>query len=600
MIGPLKPEWYGIPFAAGDIGQVPIARWQADLIIWQRHLEPGYAQYKSAFKNPVSEHFLQACRDMLTPRQLRIHSWFERANHAYTMNQEIIYLGAASSGKSHFVGLAFLLDLLIGLGETYCCMVSTSKDTLLQRSFASSLEYLNCLKQNGIPVPLKFIAQKTAIVPSNVDDIAGVKSMLKGIAIAEGSDIEMKSSLIGVHQRIVRAAADEIEVMGPRASAFLAAQSNLRMGCENYKMCTMFNPMSLNSPGTLLATPDRPGGWGSLDPDTAETWTTKEGRCVVRFDALKSPALEDPTLTFLPTQKSLDELLASHNGNKDDPEIWTMARGFPALSRPEGTLLTDAEIITFKMEEPCIWRGESSQIVIAGLDPAFTADGDACILQLADVGYRVDEVLTMQFRNPMKLILEASSHVPMSYQIVGQLRKVMQDTGLKMQNLAIDDSGTQSVADIVAKEIGYGFLRVMFGGKASDLPMSMVDHTPARERCGNMGTEIWMAIAEFGRYGQIRNLAKKASEQFTRRRFSDRRHPKILETKKGFKKRTGLGSPDEADGAALCAAVARFTMGMRPGASMLEPQGRPAPNAVIDMEKIRALNSLKSTYNNRR
>jgi hypothetical protein len=259
-------------------------------------------------------------------------------------------------------------------------------------------------------------------------------------------------------------------------------------------------------------------------------------------------------------------------------------------------MLTDAEVLTFKMTDSCMWQGDSSAMVIGGLDPAFTADGDDCILQLADIGYRTDGVLTLRLRPPIKFKLEASSGVPMSYQIVGQLKTKMIDTGLRMNHLAIDDSGTQSIADVVAKELGTGFLRILFGGKASDLPVSMADSTPASKRYGNKGTEIWAALAELGRYGQVRQLSLEAAAQLTRRRFSPRRHPKILETKAEFKKRTGLGSPDEADGAALCAAVARFTLGVRPGASMLEPQGRPPPNTVIDMARIRAVNSIKSSY----
>jgi hypothetical protein len=200
----------------------------------------------------------------------------------------------------------------------------------------------------------------------------------------------------------------------------------------------------------------------------------------------------------------------------------------------------------------------------------------------------------------LKLRIEASSKVPISYQVVGQLKTIMQDTGLQMRHLAIDDSGSQSIADIVAKELGYGALRIMFGGKASDQPMSMVDATPANKKCGSACTEIWMALAEFVRYKQIRGLGAEAVKQLTRRQFNDRRYPKILEDKRTFKKRTGLGSPDEADGASLCVAVARFVMGLRPGASMLEPEGRVAHSATIDMERVKAINNLKSTYTARK
>ncbi len=596
--GPLKAEWYGIPFTSGSGVITPVARWQADLLIWQRHKEPPFSKYRSNLLNPISEHMLRACRDLFTPKQLRIHRWFEEEAQVYTEGTEVIFLGSASSGKSHFMGYAMTLELAIAIGDLYACMVSTDKGTLQQRSFASALECLNNLKANRIPVPLKYVAQKTAIIPeADSDDLQVTTSMVKGVAISEGSDQDAKRSMLGIHRPRVRSCADELENMGPRAKAFLSAQANARMGAIDYKMVVAFNPQSISAPGCLLATPDVPGGWGGLNPDTDFKWKTKGGRSVLRFDALQSPGLADPTLTFLPTRASLDALLESLDGNQDHPDFWAMARGFPALSRPDGTILTDAEVITFKMEEPCVWRGNTVPMVIGGLDPAFTADGDDCVLQLADVGHTELGALTICFRQPLKLKLEASTGVPMSYQIVGQLRAIMQDTGLRMANLAIDDSGSQSVADIVAKEIGPGFLRVLFGGRASESPMSLADSAGANKKVGNMGTEIWSALAEFGRYGQIRGLSKVASSQLTRRRLSAKRFPKILETKAEFKKRSGLGSPDEADAAALCMAVARFVLGVRPGASMLEPQGRSLPVASpMNMDRARALNNLRSTY----
>jgi hypothetical protein len=157
-------------------------------------------------------------------------------------------------------------------------------------------------------------------------------------------------------------------------------------------------------------------------------------------------------------------------------------------------------------------------------------------------------------------------------------------------------SGTQSIADIVAKEISGGFLRVSFGNKASDLPVSIADPTLANKKYGNLITELWMSLAELGRYGQIRKFPEAAVAQFTRRRFNPRRNPRILETKAEFKQRTGLGSPDEGDACALCIAVVRFVLGVKAGASLLEPEGRPVNYQPVDMSRVMAINNLKSTY----
>jgi hypothetical protein len=276
-----------------------------------------------------------------------------------------------------------------------------------------------------------------------------------------------------------------------------------------------------------------------------------------------------------------------------------MIRGFPPVNTSTSTILTDAELLQFKALEDSEWLGDNrAPTLVGGLDPAFTSEGDNCVLQLADVGFLVGGTLAMRFRDTIYIRIEASSPVPVSYQIVEQLRKIMVETGLRLDHLAIDDSGTQSIADIVTKELGQGCFRVNFGSRASADPVSMVDTRPAHEVWGNSGTELWGAIAEYVRYGQIRRMPSKAAEQFTRRQFNVSRRPKILKSKKQSRVDMGDRSPDEGDGVALCAAIARFVLGMKPGASTLDPGGLPVvvPMSSFNRERMLALNNLRTTY----
>ena len=587
----LRADWYDIPWST------PITKYMADLSIWQKHKEEPLLHYAGAFKNPVHEHLLEACRSMFTPRQLRIHSWFEDCAEAYTNNDFIVYLGGGSTGKSHFVGLAALLDMVADKGNCYIAMVSTSKEMLLQRSMASSIEYLNCLQANRIPVPLKFIGQRCAIVPSTAaDDLQNVKSMIRGIAIAEGTEVDARGAVLGVHLPRVRSVCDEIENMGGRANVFLSAQSNARMGAVSYKCCLMFNPQDLSAPGCVIATPDLDGGWAALDIDKDVKWKTRGGAQVVRFDGHKSPGLADTTLTFLPTKESIADVLKRCGGNTQHRDYYAMVRGFPVLSASAGTILSNSELIFHKATEDCQWRGDKAPMVIGGFDPAFTAEGDDAVLQLADLGYCTEGRLVMRFRERLVLQVDSSSKIPVAYQLVGQLKDAIQATGLQIGNLAIDDSGTQSVCDVVAKEIGTGFLRVNFGTKASDLPVSLANATPANKVFGNTASELWGVFAEYVRFGHCRKLSTKAAEEFTTRQFDLKRNPKIMETKRAYKKRMSRRSPDDADACALCGAVLRFVLGVRPGASLLEPRGAIITAPTVDLGRLKALNNLKTSY----
>jgi len=589
----LKRSW---SFAPGIEFEQPVPEWFAHLRCWQRWKEEPFRSI--TLLSPVHEHFLRACRLMFTPRQLTITPWLERMAKAYTENSEILLLGAGSTGKSHFMGLAFLMDMVAAIGDLYACLVSTDKGALMQRSYASAIEYLNCLKANGIEVPLKFVGQKCAIVPfAAPEDLQGVKSMIKGVAIREGSEQDAKSSVIGVHLPRIRSGADEFENLQNRAAAFLSAQSNLRQGCIDYKMVLAFNPQSLSAPGTQLATPAGAGGWSSLDPDTAEEWFTSNGYCVLRFDGLKSPGIQNPTkYPFLPTQASIGEIVRANHGNQDAPDVWAMVRGFPPLTRAAQTVLSDADLLQFRaLETEIIWQN-SGTTLIGGLDPAFTSDGDDCVLQLADVGHLLNGPLAMVFRDPIYIKIESSSPVTISYQIVEQLKEHMQATGLALRNLAVDDSGTQSIVDIITKELGVGCLRSDFGSGASEEAVSIADSRPAKKIWGNTGTELWGSFAEYVRYGQVRRLPVVAAGQFTRRSFKPGRRPKILKSKRDSKAEMGGRSPDNADAVSLCGAVMKFVLGVRPGASVLDPGGRIPRAASYDMSRVLALNNLRATY----
>jgi hypothetical protein len=592
----LRRDWNFLPGITFD---APVPEYYALLQGWLRHEEEPFNTID--YKYPPHECFLRACRLLFTRKQLSTHPWFERMAYGHTHNRTMIVLGAASTGKSHFAGVATLLAMVADIGNVYSILVSTSKEALLKRSYASVLEYLNCLKANGAGVPLKFVAQKTAVVPDNAsDDLTNVKSRIDGVAMSEGSEEDAKRSVIGVHLPRVRAICDEIEVLGNRAKAFLSAQANLVQGCSDYRMLILFNPMGMHLPGTQLATPRDQGGWASLDPDAAEEWFTRAGHYVLRLDGFKSPGIKDPKeYGFLPTRQSIDHVIQMNHGNADSPDVWAMVRGFPPLNTATGTVLTDAELLKFKALEDEQWLGDGrTPGLVGGLDPAFTSDGDSCVLQLADVGYLVGGILAVKYRDPIYIKIEASSATPVSYQIVEQLRKVMSETGLQLNNLAIDDSGTQSIADIVTKELGYGCFRVNFGARASDSSVSMVDARPAYEVWGNSGTELWGAVAEYVRYGQVRRMPAKAAEQFTRRQFDINRRPKILKSKKKSRMDLGDRSPDEGDAAALCAAIARFVLGLKPGASTLDPGGLVpvVPTSSFDRTRMLALNNLRSTY----
>jgi hypothetical protein len=157
---------------------------------------------------------------------------------------------------------------------------------------------------------------------------------------------------------------------------------------------------------------------------------------------------------------------------------------------------------------------------------------------------------------------------------VDALRIELDKRGIPVTHLAIDDSGTQSVADVVEVEIGRGCIRCNSGSAASDRPIARLNGTPVNERYVDRGTELWIQVAELGRNRQLRGMSAEECGQFTSRRLVMAGKRKRLERKVEYKTRLkGFRSPDDADAAALCVEAARVACGLHPGEVARAPAG---------------------------
>ena len=566
---------------------------QIDLILWKKFRERPYS--RAQLLNPISEHFLRACRALFTPEQLVIHPWFETMAWSYTMHRRSAFLGAASSGKSHFVGIAFLLDYLADPANTYCCLVSTTKEMLLLRSFASCVEYLGYLRSNGLfHCPFKYVAQKTAIVPESIGEgeIGSYKAMIKGVAIREGSSEDAKASIMGVHLPYVRTAADEYENMSDRARAFEEAQSNLEV-CRDYKCLYCFNPQGIYMPGSALCAPE--SGWGSLDPDTSLSLDAQAGLHVERFDGHRSPALQNPEkFTFLPSEKTLKDILVRNHGNPDSPSYWSMARAFPPPHSTERTVFTEQMVKSYNMMDTVVWKSDFKKA--GALDPAFTSGGDGCVLVTAKIGLTRDGLMAICFDKLFYLKILASDKRPVLEQIQEQAVALMDSEDIRIENFGCDDSGTQSVADAIAMKRGGNIYRSNFASKPPELPVSVSNDMMADKKYRNHATWMYYTAAEYAQRGQIKGLFPMAADQFCKRRVLEKQLPLQIESKKDFKKRAKR-SPDEADACAILIALCRERLGLMPGATEFEPAGDQTPFVPTeDPWYVRKLNNLRSDY----
>ena len=536
-----------------------------DLLCAFRNKEEPYCHGR--LDHPA-DHLLRACTALFQRSQFQCSKWTEQHAVDFTETTFCTTIGCASSSKSNDYGLFSLLYWLCAPHETAVTLVSTTKGMLELRSFESVSRYFQILKRNrDFAIPGKVDKQAMAIVLDNDDmpeefgSAITRKGSIRGLAIADGTDTEAETKLAGAHAPYFIYLLDELD--GLRDVA-MRARINMSIGTKDFRLYALTNPVSQHSWTSKYVAPL--DGWPSVSVDTGK-WENKFGR-VRHHDGLKSPGIENPgQFPFLLNQARIADLMREEG--EDSPGWWRMVRGFPAPQGMEATVLTPAMIAEHQMEPPAKQWVTQQFIWVAGLDPAFTSEGDDCRLQIGRVGMLGEGSFlpTLELTESLRIPIDAASVRTVSYQVLDNVRVMLTARGIPYANLAVDDSGTQSIADILDENLGVRVIRANFGMRASELPVSADSVAPAVDIYGNLVTELWMYMASLGRRGQLRGLTGLAAEEFCLRRLKLTAGAKrVLEGKKEFKKRlTGRRSPDAADAVSLCGMAARRVAGLVPG-----------------------------------
>lgn len=313
-----------------------------------------------------------------------------------------------------------------------------------------------------------------------------------------------------------------------------------------------------------------PGGWDSYNPDWDE-WKGK-GAHVIRINNETSPNIIEGKVIypFLMTREMLEEKrekLGQHTR-----AYWRGVLGAFLLDGDDDNIYSASEVL--KMPADCVWQGIPTKV--AGFDISHTVGGDKSVLMIGSIGICTDGKKRLKFEKPYYLNEDLSKKdIDRTTQMVAQLREICQKEGVKIENLAIDSSagGGKTFSDAVWSQWSNGFLRVDFGGKPSDRPVSSADREKSSVRFYNKVSEIWAIGKELLRCDQLRCIPKGMAEDMTARKYKDNKAQdggsKIrVESKVDMKRRTGK-SPDEGDAGFILIDLCRERHGLsgldRPG-----------------------------------
>jgi hypothetical protein len=210
------------------------------------------------------------------------------------------------------------------------------------------------------------------------------------------------------------------------------------------------------------------------------------------------------------------------------------------------------------------WEGKPT--MVAGIDPAFTNGGDRTILSIAEVGYARNGQYVCQFVDAVHLNDDATNKaVPRTYQIVQQIIDHCKRKGVNPENVAVDATGAGApFCDVLAGEWSPNFMRVTFGGKASDKRVSMNSQLTGEELYTNRVSELWFVGKELMRTRQIYGISSDLAQEMCARNYDMIKSGSLkvkIESKPDFKARFGR-SPDLADAAFLALDCARQRLGL--------------------------------------
>jgi hypothetical protein len=488
----------------------------------------------------------------------------ELCNYKY-----VAFGGGGGTTKSETAGLWLLVKYLANARKILGGVLSTSIPAAKRRIWGSMTDLVRAVPA----LPLKVMASLNVIRYVSPTFVSSDKSSLALIAAERSQEREAVGKLIGMHNEEVIIVGDELSELTDAILEYALPGGNLTTN-PKFQFIGLANPPGYFDPFARLWKPK--AGWGSINVESYR-WESEHG-VSMHFDAMKSPnILAGKTLyPFLPSAEQV-EAAKKAEGGEHSLRFWRMIRGFPSPAGAEDLIYTQADIVLHEGDGPVVWD-ERPKIRCAGLDPGFTNGGDRSIATFATVGYTTKGLLTLCYDEQIELVSDVRilDTENQSIQICKRFKEECEKRDISIVNTACDSTGAgQPFCDVMDIVWGRGMLRVNFGGKASDRPVSFTDSTPANKRYYDRVTEIWYSGKEYLRAGQLKGIPSQMATEMCLRNYGTTGADKLIyaETKKKMKFLIQR-SPDYADSGFVVLDLARQRLGFAPKAPEELQQGK--------------------------
>ena len=497
---------------------------------------------------------LKRIADAFTPDYFEWHPWTWKMVDTLCANRWVGMTGCSSSTKTHNVA-GFAVNWWLARPEVSSVMFcSTTKGMLRKRGWA---EVQDCYSRFPEPKFGNFVDSQMIWQAKQGDSKHGVF----GKAVEEGATQKVMNDIIGHHT--VRQMIVIDEGPGVREAIYDAASNLWSYPAQNgeFIMVVLGNLISWMCPMGKFCRPLHGPSSVSVEDDEWETYVQLDGKTgiCIHFDALKSPNIIEERLVsrHLPRKENVESAIKKA-GSEHDPLFWANWRGFPP---PEGTLITiftEPGLINggaFDKPEPFV--GGDLQ-VFGGFDPAYTAGGDKAAVRFCRCGEIVKGGKILALEAPMRVNISVESPEKRTFQLARGARELCEKFGCPPEHLAVDDSNSPGLCDVMQREWGE-VIRVIGAGKASDQrTVSHEDNRICYEVYRNKVSEMWFGAKEFVDAGQVRGLDASTAQGLVGRCYTGGVSSQKLqvEDKRVYKARLGH-SPDDEDALALMFEAAR-------------------------------------------
>lgn len=517
-----------------------------------------------------AEHFCRFLLILLAHEKCRvpfeINPNTRRIIDRYFENDFLAVAGHGSSGKTDAIAAIAIGEFMADPENTGVIVASTTLNEARGRVWGR-IEYWwqeMCPLFGGEENTPGELVSSSGIIRFKMD---GKKDDTKGIKLAPGKESEVKDGIgrmKGFKARRMRFFADELSDLSHKLLD--AAESNLYLN-PDFKMIGTFNPARHSDPAGVFSEPEK--GWDSVDVLNSEGWKTKRGYCI-RFDGNTSPnvvAGYEKWRGLLIREKLEDRKLAL---GANSPRFMEQYRGAWSLTGHADCIYSEAEIERCMGMKPAMFI--DTPILVAGFDPAWTHNGDRAPLVFLNVGP------AKAFNGEILMTAEVSTQFPPEYMdddldtsrdrkelIVERVIASCKAKGILPKHLGMDATGGGDVlASWIATQWSNELLRVQFGGRASERPVSKTNKKDADERFANKVSELWYVGRDLLKSGQLRGLTPSMVVEMTNRLYSESgKPPKIaIEPKKDMKARINGNSPDVSDALFVAIDVARHRLGL--------------------------------------